>query len=574
MKLSALKIVNYCCFDDKGCEIRIDDIVVLIGQNNSGKSTILDAYEAFASSGTEMPLSYFKDENPSKPVEITGIFTDITEGDIETIGAKCVHTDPTHGECVKVMWKWVEPGKKGEKHTYNKETGKFEKGGAGGFDSLLASRIPVPIRIKPTDTPDNLEKAIIEILTGTVKEVIKKDKTRIAGVIGQLETLAAEFSKQMEGELKAATDGITQKLAQIFPTYSVEFQPAVGKVEVDKIIGEGSHIRIKQSDKAALPLEQQGTGIQRTFLWAAIASLAESGRMKHNKKEVTIDKPRILLVDEPESFLHPTVTRAAREALYKLAELENWQVMASTHSPVFIDVSKPHTTIVRVENDEKWNTKTYSTDKARFDGDELKRLAMIRACNPFVNEFFFVDKVILVEGETEQALFNTLMESDEKFKHTFHIVSCFGKANIPMFCRILNQFGISYYVVHDADSPKALRDGKWITNAMWTVNKNIIEEVAGGSSGRGKCVSHVPHFELHYFDTEVSRNKPNHALAIVNSPEFKTEAKYAPLRDFYSHIIAETHPGLYSDFPELNLKVAEWVKSNNPTPKEKWEAAS
>lgn len=48
-------------------------------------------------------------------------------------------------------------------------------------------------------------------------------------------------------------------------------------------------------------------------------------------------------------FLHPPAIRLAREALYKLANLENWQVMITTHSPIFIDVSKPHTTITRVE---------------------------------------------------------------------------------------------------------------------------------------------------------------------------------------------------------------------------------
>ncbi|MBE3040132.1 MAG: AAA family ATPase, partial [Chloroflexi bacterium] len=52
MKLRAVRILNFGCIDAEGCEVEIDRIVVLIGPNNAGKSTILDAYEAFASTGS------------------------------------------------------------------------------------------------------------------------------------------------------------------------------------------------------------------------------------------------------------------------------------------------------------------------------------------------------------------------------------------------------------------------------------------------------------------------------------------------------------------------------------------
>jgi predicted ATP-dependent endonuclease of OLD family len=54
MRLTALHIKNFKRIGDTECKIRIDDIVVLIGPNNAGKSTVLDAYEQFAASGTPL----------------------------------------------------------------------------------------------------------------------------------------------------------------------------------------------------------------------------------------------------------------------------------------------------------------------------------------------------------------------------------------------------------------------------------------------------------------------------------------------------------------------------------------
>ena len=176
-------------------------------------------------------------------------------------------------------------------------------------------------------------------------------------------------------------------------------------------------------------------------MWSAIEALADTGKMKSGRSTIESEKPKMLLVEEPESFLHPPAVRLAREALYKIAELDNWQVMITTHSPIFIDVSKPHTTIIRVEKNEG-ATKIFSTEKAQFSDKERERLQMIRNCHPTINEFFFANKVILVEGDTEQVTFSQVKEE------RVTIINCRGKANIPMFEKILNHFGVEYIAVH------------------------------------------------------------------------------------------------------------------------------
>ncbi len=78
MKLSALLITN---FKGIGAEtkILIDNIVVLIGQNNSCKSTVLDAYEKYFSMGSALSIEYFHNRNDKSPITITGVFTELTE---------------------------------------------------------------------------------------------------------------------------------------------------------------------------------------------------------------------------------------------------------------------------------------------------------------------------------------------------------------------------------------------------------------------------------------------------------------------------------------------------------------
>jgi hypothetical protein len=245
--------------------------------------------------------------------------------------------------------------------------------------------------------------------------------------------------------------------------------------------------------------------------------------------------------------------------------------MASTHSPIFIDVSKPHTTIIRVEKDDKWKTKLISTDKITFEGDgvgERETLAMIRACHPSVNEFFFADKVILVEGATEQLIYTHLLQKSE-LKDKIHIVSCFGKANIPLFAKILNHFGISYIAVHDSDSPKAKRKSKWIKNPMWNINKKIFDTVTENKNG-AFAVAQIPYFEKFYFNEETTGDKPYNAHLTITSKEFETEDQYRDLRNFFKSIEDKTHKGIYKDIDDLTIKVKEYVAKDKPEPTEKW----
>lgn len=574
MKLRALLITDFAGIGEPGITIPIDDIVVLIGPNNSGKSSVLDAYEAFSSTGAPLPLSSFRDEDPSKTISIGGVFADLTDEDRETLGAKWEHDDAVYGNVVKVKWEWSTPDLKAQKFSWNANDSKWVAGGMGGWDTLITSRIPVPLRVRPTDDPEQTESQIVQILTAAAKAALRKDSKRTESVLKELQMLADEFAKDAQKELDDACARISKKLDNIFPNHKVSLQQSVGKIDPDKIIGSGSHVRIEEPGKDPVPLSRQGAGMRRSFLWSALGTLAEMGRAKQGTKKIDSTRHRVLLIEEPESFLHPPMIRAARNALYDLAAIAEWQVLTCTHSPIFIDVSKSHTTIMRAEKKTTGMPRVFSTEKADFSDNERTQLRMIRSCHPTVSEFFFADHVFLVEGETEQAVLSYLLsERSPPDGKWYHVVNCMGKANLPLFARILNQFGTPYTVVHDADAPMSFRKGHWVRNGMWTINKSIANVISDRAAGLPACslVAHIPNFEIFYFGEEHAKDKPYHAMTMMASPEFQKTDNYDLLKNFVVSAVDGKHPGCYTDYMNLMQIVKAWRAKERPSPVEEWE---
>ena len=569
MKLRELIINNYGCIGNSGLRVVIDNIVVLIGPNNVGKTTVLKAYEAFANPSTVMKLEDFHKNSVENPIEITGIFSDISEEDTQQIGTKWIFNHSEYKTCIKYKWVWSNINVKGEKYSWNNEEENWIKGGMGGWDSKITSCIPTPLKINPLDSPDDLEKKIIEILTEAIKEKSKNEDSRISELINTLNDIANEVKSEIEGTLDKTTSKVGENMSNIFPGCKISITPQAGKFEPEKIIASGSYINVSDKSGGEYPLSRQGAGLQRTFLWSAIESLADSGNLKVGKTLIKNDKPRILLIEEPEAFLHPPSIRAARESLYKIADLIGWQLMITTHSPIFIDVSKDHTTIIRVDKNDEYETRIFSTEKAGFEEGDRERLKMIRACNPSVNEFFFANSVVLVEGDTEQTVLN--MIKSEKPQHSaISVVNCHGKANIPMFQKILNHFGVNYIVIHDIDSPRSKREGKWIKNAMWSMNHKIFKE-SGIMEGKGNTViANMPDFEFQYFTKLQKGDKPFNAICKLNDIEFRKTQQYLELMNIFELVESKSHPRSITEDEQYESIMNEYVTREHHAPEEQW----
>ena len=83
---------------------------------------------------------------------------------------------------------------------------------------------------------------------------------------------------------------------------------------------------------------------------ASIDSINAGGALPENAEDPALPG-YILLIDEPENALHPLVARAAQRQLYQLSGQPEWQVMMTTHSPLFVNPAMDHTTILRLERE-------------------------------------------------------------------------------------------------------------------------------------------------------------------------------------------------------------------------------
>lgn len=546
MKLSALLISNYKGIKNE-IKILIDNIVVLVGPNNSCKSTILDAYEAYVSMGSSLSLDHFHGRNANIPIIITGIFNEITQDDIDTLGQEWyLHDDPEFGNCSKFQIRWEKPDENGIKYSFSNITNNWIKGGAGGWNTLLQSRLPIPIRLNPNDSYEVLEKIVKDLALKTFIEKLKKDKTKVAGIVAEIEKLAKEVEKEFSGSIGSLNSKIEDELNKLFKGATVRFETGVGKFKPEDVIKDGSKFYIQTTDYPS-SLEYQGTGLKRAFLWSAINALcSEEVYTKKGNKAIPKEAPKILLIDEPEINLHPSIIRAARKAIYALAYIEGWQVICTTHSPIFIDLTKDHTTLIKVSNTQE-GVYYFQTNKVNFDPDEKNNLKMLNRCCPTVNEFFFYENSILVEGDTEYLAYQYLIEKS-KLEESYCVINCRGKANIPTFIKIFDQFNANAIAIHDLDT-KFRKDGSF--NAMWTINLNI-RNLADKTKGRVKTVVHVPDFEGFYFNESPTKDKPYNFFSHLKEIECDTNTKYEKFRNSLISIIGGTHTGLYTTHAELD----------------------
>lgn len=545
MKLSALLISNFKGISEE-IKILIDNIVVLVGPNNSCKSTILDAYEAYVSMGSSLTLDFFHCRDTTRPIVITGIFNDVTQDDIDTLGQEWyIENDPEFGNCAKFQIRWETPDENGVKFSFSNKTNGWKKGGAGGWNTLLQSRLPVPIRLNPNDDYDALEKVVKDLASKNAAKQLKDDKSKVAGIISEIEKLAKEVDKEISGSIGQLSLKIETELNKLFQGATVSFETGVGKFKAEEAIKDGSKFFIRTSNHPA-SLEHQGSGIKRAFLWSAINALCSEGMYKKGTKIVQNEVPKVLLIDEPEINLHPSIIRAARKAIYALADMAGWQVICTTHSPVFIDLTQNHTTLIKVSNTQK-GVFYFQTDKAQFNKDERDNLKMLNRCCPTVNEFFFYENSILVEGDTEYLAYQYIIEKSG-LEGNYCVINCRGKANIPTFIKIFNQFNANAIAVHDLDT-KLRKDNR--ANAMWTINLNI-RTLADTTNGRVKTVVHNPDFEGFYLNESPSKDKPYNLFTHLTSDDFETDNKYKKLRESLANIINGTHEGLYETHAELD----------------------
>jgi putative ATP-dependent endonuclease of OLD family len=546
-KLRSLSVKNFRCIGDNPVQIDLDDIVVLVGPNNSGKSSILRAYEIAMSEGSnegKLKLEDFPNGkvDPDRPVEIE-LITEVIEGnpgkhwigDFEGKPAKAGER-----KYVKEKWVWDAVGK-GTRYGWNVETQAWDNKKPWGWANVANARRPAVHPVRAFDPPETQAKQIHGLLNKAIVDSAKQISKDGVNLYDKLLADVTEFQKlalaQNKEKIEDAEKALNEIVSSIFFDHVVEFIQSTDASDASlKLFPDAGKLIMGQKDGHKSDLESQGSGARRTMLWATLKLLKDTASDQK--------KANVLLIDEPELCLHPNAIRDACKVLYDLASKGGWQVMITTHSPIFIDLSRDNTTIIRVERKEKgeiMGTTLYRPELTKLSPDDKANLKLLNLYDPYVGEFFFGGRVVVVEGDTEYSAFRMIMEHDKDFSD-IHIIRARGKATIASLAKILNQFGARYSILHDTDIPKAVRkdkktgESKEMVNPAWSSNKNILEAVEQQLVDKTvRLVASRVHFEAAFFDTELTGEKPYSAVSALLSNQPQREVVTALLRGLIDH---------------------------------------
>lgn len=156
----------------------------------------------------------------------------------------------------------------------------------------------------------------------------------------------------------------------------------------------------------------------------------------------------IVLIDEPETHLHPSAVTLLCTVLSEAAVHHNKQVIIATHSPLFLTPALLSHTIHLVRRE---TTEAYTAARARLNAERLEQ-----ELTPDVGEAFFSDAVLMVEGVADKLIMRALWDRFGDRHLTIKIVDVGGKGNFSIYRDLFAAFGISYFTMVDRD---ALRVG-------------------------------------------------------------------------------------------------------------------
>ena len=241
-------------------------------------------------------------------------------------------------------------------------------------------------------------------------------------------------------------------------------QLAVEVEEPKEIFSKG--VTIKVDDGVLTDVLAKGNGMQRSIVFALLQMLIKSG---HQQGEA---RPIILGIEEPELYIHPHAQRLIYRVLKEFAGLTDDadqalgtdQVIYTTHSPTFVDISRYERVGVVGKEPAAGTFMRQCAVGVLGTVEERKGFKLLTSFGLKHNELFFARDCIILEGpEDEVGIIATAQKlgviTDLPDEIGLSIVVADGKGDIPKFQKVLNAFGFDYGVLLELDG-KPETDGQ------------------------------------------------------------------------------------------------------------------
>lgn len=438
----------------KNTTIKLEPFTPLVGYNNAGKSNILKCIDALAR-GKAQDISSFHD--PEKPIEIIALLQGLDDVSLSHL------SDPQRAS----LEPYIERGSLRIRFYQEKPgTGKNavelgirapskthdEWSNPNGLPQAITTLFPEPTFINSMeDSAEDVSKfkagnTIGKLISILQKEIIKAKGNEITTTLEAIGKKLNLSGTERLPELSSFDRSINDKVGDFFPGLSLSID--IPTPDISDLFKQGT-IKVKELGvQQSSDFKDMGHGAQRAIQMTLIRHLAEI--TKDAAKE---GKTNLLLIDEPELFLHPQAIELLRGSLKALSK-KGYQVIFSTHSPFMIEQADiPITNIVR-KRDEGTKVETRlqeALERALADHDAQARL-LFETHN--LSQILFSDTVIIAEGDTERYILPTLFQSitgKTLGESKLALVIASGSPNIPGMLAILKEMNIPAKALADLD---------------------------------------------------------------------------------------------------------------------------
>lgn len=481
MKIAQLKIKGFRSFGPNDTTLQIDSkLVAFIGLNSSGKTTALDALrKLFGSTSLEKEIDrndfhFAKEEDPETvthkelSIEAKLEFSDDDEASIASYFSQMVIDeeggDPYIRIRLEATWKQSDAVPDGEIN-HNLYFIKVAEGEDEDEDAkqfypshlkYLIQIIYVPAIRRPAE---QLKYASGSILYRVLRKIKWQEEFKNQ-FDAKIEEINEEFKKLPE--LQIIQSSITSFWEQFHKDKRYkETSFGFGGSDFDAILKKIEVSFTPSPTHRKFSVDDLGEGYRSLFyltLVCALLDIEEKLAAQEEQEQIGVNRPllTILAIEEPENHIAPQLLGRVIKILEAIAEKEACQVLLSSHTPAIVKRLKPESIFhFRI-------TTQYETEvniiKLPDEADEAYKY--IKEAIHNYPEIYFAKLVVIGEGDSEEVIFNRLMDvMDVDFDDNLITFAPLGHRFVNHIWTLLKALHIPYITLLDLDNER--NGGGW-----------------------------------------------------------------------------------------------------------------
>ncbi|MET1173870.1 ATP-dependent nuclease [Paenibacillus amylolyticus] len=461
VRIKEVRIRNFRSLES--VDISFTDNCILIGANNAGKTSFLQAIQiAFVGSRKINGEDIFIKTGELLPRDRKAI-----------IDVLITPTDDNDNEVAEFDDVWLEHfGElRSEKVTdlsqfvairtiiaFDKVRGEYEIVRKGLIDWPDDENIESYIEYKQIRITERLLQAIPIFYMDAKRDISAemKDKSSYWGKlvtdvglnieeIGEIEEVLDRINNDIINR-SSVLKHLVKNLSEIAVTIdsgdeSIKINPVSRRI---RDLNRGIDITFKDRDSESFPISNHGMG---TRSWITFLTLVAYVTWKINQmNDDEIPYHPLILLEEPESHLHPQ----AQRQIFKQMNSMIGQKIISTHSPMIVGQAEIKDVIHLSKH--QGRSKISTMDVTELDEQDLRKIK--QEIFKTRGDLLFARAILLCEGETEEQalpIFFKEFFGCESFEAGVNIVSVGGKGKYKPFLRIAKSFNINFYILSDGE---------------------------------------------------------------------------------------------------------------------------